>query len=253
MNSDGSTIAWMKSKGEYLEGYRGGRAENNGFQVAPGSERTTVGINFWDRLFIINTPNVPGGKMGVLLMDTQGLWDPSTDNEMNCCTYGLSCVLSSYLIANNMGVVTTEFMKCMATLTQFSNYVPSQGKQASSSEISKCSFQHLEILIRDHPNINSELTDVKCCLDEGRKQQIELETASGFCGPTSEIKSCFQSFGVTCFSHPGCINNPGFSGRMDEIKPLFLLAMGHYIEKLFCELQPRTIDGVALTGDRFIK
>ena len=235
----------MRSRGEYVDGYKNTHTANSGFGVAPGTTRTTVGINFWDKIYVINNPNVPGGKMGILLMDTQGLWDPHTDNKMNCSIYGLSCMLSSYLIANQMGVITTEFVKSMATLTNFSN--------ESEEHTRGKSFQHLDILIRDHSDIDPIDGSYEDCIKAGEEQKKMLETSEGMRTSISDVKKYFESFGVSCLPHPGHINSSDFDGCINNINKLFMISLGHYVEKVITNIKPRTIDGKEMSCNSFME
>ena len=243
VNSDEDTLAWMRSRGDYVEGYRGTVAEGNGFLVAPGTTRTTVGIDFWDKIYVINNPNVPGGKMGVLFMDTQGLWDPHADNKMNCSIYGLSCMLSSYLIANQMGVITSDFVKSMAALTDFSNELEEHTRGKS--------FQHLDILIRDHPDIDPIDGSYEDCIKAGEEQTKRLENSPAFKQYTSQIKDCFESFGVSCL--PGMNSSCIISGRIRDFHQLFMISLGHYVEKVITNIKPRIIDGKEMSCNSFME
>lgn len=95
----GSIPQWMKAEGEYIDGFRTkeGKQISTGFSVSSGNERNTTGILFWNRPFVIERDHQ---RICILIMDTQGLWDPETGNELNTCIFGLSAVLSSYLIFN---------------------------------------------------------------------------------------------------------------------------------------------------------
>ena len=57
------------------------------FSISAGTTRNTRGLLFWDKPYVITQKN--GEKMCVLIMDTQGLWDRYTGNEINCSIIGL--------------------------------------------------------------------------------------------------------------------------------------------------------------------
>ena len=110
---DRNTIPeWMFKEGEIMDGYcketygnipNKSTTEIRGVSVSGGEKPNTTGIDFWKQLFIIpdNNPNNPHKKMCILIMDTQGLWDLETNDKCNMSIFGLSCVLSSYLIFKN--------------------------------------------------------------------------------------------------------------------------------------------------------
>ena len=234
----------MRGNQNHLDGF-GEKGNCDGFKVAPGMQRTTTGINFWKKMYIVDNPNVQGGKMGVILMDTQGLWDPETGNELNCSIYGLSCMLSSYLIANNKGVITSEFIKQLSNLTKFSRDL----KEVTAGK----PFQHMDILLRDHMGINSNSGTMEDVKQVNQEQKSGVENSPAFAQFINEIKSCFQTFGVRCLPHPGFIDQVGYNGEISKISNLFLVALGHYIESIVMNLQPRTMDGVVMTGSMFIE
>lgn len=234
----------MSGNQNYLDGY-GEKGNNDGFKVAPGTQRTTTGINFWKKMYIVDNPRVQDGKMGVILMDTQGLWDPQTGNELNCSIYGLSCMLSSYLIANNKGVITSDLIKQLSNLTRFSKDL----KEATAGK----PFQRMDILLRDHANIDSDGGTMEDVKRVNKRQKEKVENSPAFKESITDIKSCFQTFGVSCLPHPGFIDQVGYKGEISKINKLFLIALGHYIESIVLNLQPRTIDGEILTRSRFIK
>lgn len=233
----------MKEKGEYVDGYMK-ESNSAGFAVAPGTTRTTVGIHFWKRVFVLKNSKIPGGKIAVVLMDTQGLWDPETDNKTNCSIYGISCMLSSYLIANHKGILTSENLKHFAALTEFS-----KGLVTDTSK----PFQRMDILLRDHSDISTTSENIQDCIDSQKVMKEKLLTKPAFCEATNVIKSCFECFDVFCLSNPGLIDNPGFDGRIDHINQLFISMLGYYIEKIIKELQPRKLNDIFMTGKQFVK
>ena len=76
--------------------YFEGRAQNrsdwinapipNKFIYASGRERTTVGINLWSEPYFIKHD---GRELGILLMDTQGLFDENTTARQNAIIFSL--------------------------------------------------------------------------------------------------------------------------------------------------------------------
>ena len=72
------------------------------------------------------------------------------------------------------------------------------------------SFQHLDIFIRDHSDVDPSKGSYDDCIQAGQQQKILLETSDGMSTHTSEVKNCFESFGITCLSIHGYINTPTF-------------------------------------------
>ena len=232
---------WILSRGEYVDNYNG--CSGDGFSVSPGSRRNTTGILFWNRSYIIPRPG--GGDMCLLLMDTQGLWDNETGNRLNSCIFGLSCMLSSYLIFNKMGALTSEDMNILSNLSEFSS---------SLNRSNEKSFQHMDLLLRDHTDIDIYCMDMNSILAicEQYKQKVFFES-DGFQKSLQIIQTCYDQFDLFCLPNPGPINAVNFSGKITDIEPCFLMALGYYIENIIRTIQPRKIDGNIIDGMTFIE
>ena len=235
-------MTWMMEKGKHLDGFVGAPVKLDGFTVATGSDSTSMGIIFWKKVFVVRNSNVPGGKMGILLMETQGLWDPDTPNDMNCCIFGISCMLSSYLMINQKGVITSELLTLLATLTKFS---------LSLNDRSSKIFQHMDLIIRDHPDIDPNSENLQDYISVSQQQKQKTERSPAFSESIAQLKSCFQEYNVVCFPCPGNIDSKGYNGDISSICPLFLRCVGHYIESVIRDLRPRMVGEVPLTGRTF--
>ena len=178
-------------------------------------------------------------------MDTQGLWDPTTDSKCNGSIFGLSCTLSSYLIFNHMGVLSSENLSQLATLTDFSSglaKIQCKGKKA---------FQQLTILFRDCKDIDTDTTR-----EEANKimrvKKDELINSPAYKKHTSKLQECFEGFDAMYICKPGDIDTPMYDGNLDEVNDLFFVLMGHFIEDIFMKIRPRMIGGEEVTGKTFI-
>ena len=235
---------WMTADGKFIDGYDlANSTDQSGFSVRGGTERNTTGILFWKKPFIIPDPKKPSGKLCVLLMDTQGLWDPETHNKLNSCIFGLSCVLSSYLIFNHKGILNSEHLSQMAMLSTFS-----QG--LSSTEMGKA-FQRIDLLCRDFANIAPKSDKTDSALKKITEWKREVEEKPAFKPSTDKLKECFERFDVMCLPRPGFIDNKAYDGDISKINTLFMCMLGHYIESVFQQIEPRRIGGQIVTGKRF--
>ena len=179
-------------------------------------------------------------------MDTQGLWDPNTDSKCNGFIFGLSCALSSYLIYNHTGVLSSEDLSRLATLTNFSNglaKIQCNGKKA---------FQQLTILFRDSKDIDRRFTRKKA--DEVMAEKWNtLNNQFAYKKHTSKLHECFEGFDAMYLCKPGDIDTPMYDGDLDEVYKFFLVLMGHFIEDIFKTIRPRIIGGEEVTGETFVK
>ena len=237
------TLQWIKDRGELLDGFINTSCSNNGFGVSPGEDANTTGIRLYERIFVINNPNIRGGKMGVLLMDTQGLWDSTTANNFNHIIIGLSCMLSSYLVLNNKGIITSQFLENIANPIDFIHGL---------IDISK-PFQQMDILIRDCPDFDIHNNTIQEYLSISDNLKRTLLTDQSFKIPMNRINSHFKSFNTSCLPYPGRIDSLGYDGNMNAIDESFLLFMGYYIEEIFLKGEPLMVDNRMVNGELFIK
>lgn len=237
----GSIPQWMKAEGEYIDGFRTkeGKQISTGFSVSSGNERNTTGILFWNRPFVIERDHQ---RICILIMDTQGLWDPETGNELNTCIFGLSAVLSSYLIFNTKGTLNSEQFKQLARLSEFSRGV-AEGKEKG--------FQHLHLLCRDYAEYDLSYDDLRMGLKRISDCKEEIQTKPAFKDSYTTIANCFEEFDVFCLPRPGDIDDKGYDGSLVKIKSLFMQMLGYYIEQIVKTIQPRRINGRIVTCEMF--
>ena len=99
----GNIPEWMHYGGSILEGSMSAKDEEepyDGFSYKGGSDRNTEGIWLWSEPFVIPSAAVPEGRVCVLLMDTQGMFDCLTGQMLTTSIFGMSTLLSSYQIYN---------------------------------------------------------------------------------------------------------------------------------------------------------
>lgn len=237
---------WFASGKEYLDGYKvnSETVGSAGFSTSGGTERNTTGILFWKKVFLIPNPEIPGSKMCVVLMDTQGLWDAKTGNKLNSTIFGLSCMLSSYLIFNHKGTMYSRHLEQMATLSRFSEGLSMSGSSKP--------FQHFDLLNRDFTDISPNTRDNNKVFEKIRDWKHALETEESFKPSVDAVKDCFESFDVMCLPRPGDIDDDEYDGSICDIKDLFKRLMSYYIESIFTHIRPRRIGGAVVNGSRFI-
>jgi hypothetical protein len=92
-----------------------------GFKWRSGKERTTMGIWMWSRAFLRTAPS--GERVAVLLMDTQGLWDRETSQMLTNTIFGLSALISSYLVFNIPNRVDENTLQNLALFAEYGRQV----------------------------------------------------------------------------------------------------------------------------------
>lgn len=226
----------MPGDDEFLPGLGDHR---DGFTVAAGRSRVTVGINLWNKIFVVKNSNIDGGEMAVLLIDTQGLWDSQTSPTTNFRIFGMSCLLSSFLIFNlDGGVVSTDFTTNLALLTQVAN----RGENV---------FQDFSLLVRDCGDIDPAGSDLNEVIHVSNQVRDELETNEQSSSTYNILQTCFQTVSCFCLPIPGCIKHVGYDGRVAAINLCFRESLAYYIEQVICTVKPRTIDGTPMLPPLF--
>ena len=105
----------------------------SGFKWRGGLERMTTGMWLWSRPFVRRLPEAAGGgEVAVLLMDTQGLFDSETGQMLTTCIFGLSALMSSYLIFNVNRQVQEDHLQHLALFTEYGRRVREQ-QEASTA------------------------------------------------------------------------------------------------------------------------
>lgn len=105
----------------------------SGFKWRGGLERMTTGMWLWSRPFVRRLPEAAGGgEVAVLLMDTQGLFDSETGQMLTTCIFGLSALMSSYLIFNVNRQVQEDHLQHLALFTEYGRRVREQ-QEASAA------------------------------------------------------------------------------------------------------------------------
>ena len=112
----------MHYGGSILEGSMSAKDEDepyDGFSYKGGSDRNTEGIWLWSEPFVIPSSTVPEGRVCVLLMDTQGMFDCLTGQMLTTSIFGMSTLLSSYQIYNVEKRLQEDHLQNLALFSEF--------------------------------------------------------------------------------------------------------------------------------------
>ncbi|XP_011496219.1 PREDICTED: atlastin isoform X3 [Ceratosolen solmsi marchali] len=186
----------------------------SGFSWRGGSERDTIGILMWSKVFPATM--IDGEKVAVILMDTQGAFD-SQSTVRDCATvFALSTMLSSLQIYNLSQNIQEDDLQHLQLFTEY-------GRLALEKSGST-PFQRLQFLVRDwsYPYEAPYGADggqkiLKRRLEISNTQHQELQSLR------KHINSCFSDISCFLMPHPGLkiATNPKFDGRLSEIESEF--------------------------------
>lgn len=112
-----------------------------GFSWRSGSNPDTKGIVMWNDVFFHVKEN--GEKIGIVLIDTQGLFNNDSTQTENSRIFALGTLISSIQVFNLAGVVQEDQLQYLQFATEYAKF-------ALSDDITdEKPFQKLFFLIRD--------------------------------------------------------------------------------------------------------
>ena len=160
----------------------GRRNDKKGFGWKGGDVGHTKGIYMWSKPFVREVevteqrPNPATGQMedarrrvkcGVLLMDTQGAFDPQLDNK-DACILGLSTALSSKLVYNigggvlgtdnmgNLDLFASQALRAWEKNKRQRLVLQEEGRSAGGDHAQQ-PFNAIEILVRDYKGLRCHI------------------------------------------------------------------------------------------------
>ena len=202
---------------------------NSGFQFRSGIKRHTTGIGMWSVPFLLKKSD--GKKLAVIVIDSQGLYDSSTNSDDNVRLVTIVSLLSSSLMMNTPQNIN---MKQLTELKYFMDYATTGSKVSEESK----PFQRLTFLLRDYT-----LGDLGW---SGGREQLDqfMKPASG---QSEEVKSLarnlttgFSEIDAFALPFPGMnVVNPAFNGSLSLIEPAFLEHVRTFVVNITESLEAR--------------
>lgn len=214
------------------------------FGWKPGVERHTVGIWVLPTIFV---RRVKDKRVGIVLMDTQGLWDGETNYATLSSIFGLSSVMSSLQIYNLMRNVEIDKLDQLKWFAGFG-----AGALRASDQHAVSAFQSLHILVRDWvgftdpKNIGSCSAQIEGFLPLQRRQ-------AEFGKFLAEVESVYTQVGAMLLPPPGetcCFDNQ-FRGDLRSVDEAFLRILTMYFNKIFSKPVVKQVNGIPVTPDVF--
>jgi hypothetical protein len=217
-----------------------------GFSWKSGSKADTQGILFWSDIFLYDNPK-NGEKIAILLMDTQGLFEPGVSSDLNARIFGLGTLISSIQVINLYGVIQEDQLQYLEMSTQFTKLV--QAKSKTNSNLKP--FQDMVFLVRDWAD-----DDVGYGFEGGKvvwENIFETATSNNKAAESvrKNIKNAFEKIQFFLLPHPGLhVMKKNFDGSYAKIEPEFMEYLINIIEsKLSPEnLVVKKILGKEVTG-----
>ena len=177
---------WILGKDEPLKG----------FPWRPEEKTKTLGITIWSDIFLHDAKN--GDKIGILLMDTQGISDSENSSILDKTIFALTSLISSVQIFNLAETITEDDLMNLQFAVKLGYYF-----KEKTSETAK-PFQNLLFLIRDWSTqknhafgFNGGYDMLENVLKTSKDQDEHQKSLEKFIYKTFKKVSCFL------MPHPG--------------------------------------------------
>jgi atlastin len=184
-------------------------------------------VIFWSDVFLHDNPN--GGKLAILVADTQGLFDNETSTEDNSKIFSLTTMLSSIEILNVSGLVQEDHLQYMQFATEYAKFTTNNTQQTYKP------FQSFMFLLRDWNNPD----EFPFGFEGGQRYLDDLLVVK----PTqpdelksvrNHIRSSFEKLSCCLLPYPGknVARSSSYDGRWVSMDEEFLVELKATIPKL---------------------
>ena len=215
--------------------------KSDGFNFKSGNERDTVGVKMWSEPFVVTKAN--GKPFAVLIIDSQGLYDPATTPNDNVRIFTMVSLLSSSLMLNTPQNIN---LNQLSELKYFMDYASIQSRVGKDAK----NFQRLTFLIRDYS------------LGDGFGWESGQAALDYFIQPSDSqsevtksiahlLKQAFEKIDAFALPYPGSkVTNKKFDGALEKIDIDFLLHLQDVVSNIVEGSEPKKRLGMNLiAGD----
>lgn len=225
-----------------------------GFSWKSGPHRHTSGIVIWSDVFLYDAPinnTSKVEKIAIILMDTQGLFDPKTSPSDNSKIFALGTLISSVQIFNLNDVVQENQLEYLHMATDYAKFVTNNTQDTNIRP-----FQNLLFLMRDwayDDDFSFGLQGGERYLDDVLKIRKDQSPQLG--DVREYIRKSFDK--VFCFllPHPGLqiLSENNYDGRYSKLTPKFQKHLKSLLEWLLApnNLNKKRILNLEVTGRQF--
>lgn len=246
--------AWFQAHKTVGGAPAGGDAEEAGFKWRPGRERMTTGIWIWNKHFVRTIPGT-GEKVAIIVADTQGMFDSKTSQQLTTSIFGLSTLISSYLVYNVSMQIQEDNLQHLALFSEYGRVVL-QGVRAAMADQgveieTPHPFQSVEFLVRDAVLDGDTVDESIAEMGAHLEKIMSVDTPDDLRRTRDQLRECFQD--VRCFMlpHPGydVSEQKLYDGAVEKIRLKFRTLVEAYVYRLFGErLTTKRIHGRDVTA-----
>eukprot|EP00750_Incisomonas_marina_P026901 INCI5962.4.p1 GENE.INCI5962.4~~INCI5962.4.p1 ORF type:complete len:1651 (-),score=364.43 INCI5962.4:511-5463(-) len=214
------------------------------FASRGSTDRVTVGIWMYSRVFV--RPHAEVGNVGVILIDTQGLYDPQQANQksVDINVFSLSLLLSSHQVLNLQGSITAMDLEMLQMFSEFANHAVSRLQRKGqhpehncddSAQKEKSAFQGLEFLVRDF-QFFSDIDDTAQCFADAESHLKKLFEFGHNQGQETHrrLEALFETITAAMLPHPGNrMTGKRWTGSFEQVDYCFKNIAAEYIRRIF--------------------
>jgi len=244
-----------------------------GFTWRPGSVRNTTGMWIWSKPFIRINPLHSAGneaeprEVAVLLVDTQGMFDMKTAQMLTAAIFGLSTLISSYLVYNVEKRIQEDNLQHLALFTEYGRIALSTMEANTVGPVvARPPFQTLQFLVRDFQDYEDE-EDVEACVASMAPYLTHVLENECIHKDLAEVRQhigmCFERPAVFMLPHPGQeVTRRKYTGDLTVVSPAFCALVHRLAVSIFGTNNPspgdkeRAIEKGALpkkrVGDQYL-
>lgn len=224
-----------------------------GFNWKRGTERETSGILIWSEIFYYTMSN--GTKIGILLMDTQGIFDNNTLAHDNLTVFALSNLLASFQIFNLSKQIKKDDLQHLQLFLEYGRLALNNNENSYGKP-----FQQIMFLIRDWPNNKDyqygEIGGTRYVDD---KLKIEINQHEELKTLRSQIKQCFEKINGFLLPHPGNMATKGsptgesWDGKLKDLDHKFIPGVNELLQSVIAKqnIKVKKINGRNITIKQF--
>lgn len=229
---------WITSNGTFF-------TPATGFSSRGGRTRDTKGILMWSEPILFTHP-ATGRQVALLFMDTQGMFDHATSQQVNTQLFALSTLTSSVQVYNQMGSLSEYDIDHLATFSRYALAALQHSQDVNNPGVENpaaAKFDRLVVLLRDWrfpqdlaygPVGGAEL--INELLDQNLDGSGSGETIEELSQTRQILRSAFKTIDCHLLPEPGekikRYTSNGTSSYAVEANPDFLRHTADFVSSL---------------------
>uniref|UniRef100_A0A6C0IVL3 GB1/RHD3-type G domain-containing protein n=1 Tax=viral metagenome TaxID=1070528 RepID=A0A6C0IVL3_9ZZZZ len=211
----------------------------NNFVSASGMNAITKGIDIHEEPIILD---LDGKTTAIILLDTPGLFDTNTDQYLTITIFGITTLISSYLIYNIDKRIQEDTLQNLALFAEYSKFA-----------VKDCDLlPEINILIRDFQYFDDDITIDN--LEEYCKIYYQSLVSKRDNNELNNTRDIISNYNISCniLPHPGLRIIKNTDLRFDLLENDFKIFTNFYITNLRNKLSKNNIKELTKSKYKFL-